>query len=52
MTCREAGVVAYLPPNAQGGADIALLSAALADASFLTLPAPAPESPVNQRLQL
>lgn len=37
MTCREAGVGAYLPPNAQGGADIAVLLAALADASFSTI---------------
>ena len=34
MTCREAGVVACLPPETQDGADIALLLAALADASL------------------
>jgi|GEM_PF-6018485 len=37
MTCREAGVVACLPPETQDGADIALLLAALADASLLTI---------------
>ncbi|MCT2187966.1 hypothetical protein M3E01_04235 [Corynebacterium kefirresidentii] len=52
MTCREVGVVACSPPKTQDGADIALLLAALADASFLTLPAPGPEPSVNQGLQL
>ncbi len=37
MTCREAGVGVYLPPETQDGADIALLLAALADASFSTI---------------
>lgn len=37
MTCREAGVGVYLPLETQDGADIALLLAALADASLLTI---------------